>query len=80
VPHRSNQSGTFLRVSQIIGDPKADPPIEPIIPVGRSTWWKWCRDGRAPKSVKLSQRITAWRSADIAALVDSLNANKSRSE
>ena len=29
----------LLRIKQIIGDPKAEPPIEAIIPVSRSTWW-----------------------------------------
>ena len=64
----------FLRITQIIGDPDAEPPIPPLIPIGRSTWWQWVRDCKAPKPVKLSIRTTAWRSADIDALIATLNA------
>ena len=72
---RTNQSeAAFLRIVQIIGNPAADPPIPPRIPIGRSTWWQWVRDGKAPKPVKLSTRTTAWRSADIDALIATLNA------
>ncbi len=60
----------FVRISQIIGDPKADPPIPPVIPVSRSTWWAGVRKGIYPKPVKLSIRCTAWRVADIRALIE----------
>ena len=59
----------FLRLPQIIGDPKANPPIPPIIPVGKSCWWAGVKSGRYPKGVKLSQRVTAWRVEDIRALI-----------
>jgi len=29
----------FLRLTQIIGNPKAKPPVLAIIPVSKSTWW-----------------------------------------
>ncbi len=61
----------FLRLSQIIGDPKAEPPVPPIIPVKKSCWWHGVRTGRFPKPVKLSPRITAWRVEDIKALIAS---------
>lgn len=64
----------FLRIAQIIGNPDAKPPIPAIFPIGRSTWWLWVRTKKAPAPVKLGARTTAWRSADIAALVESLNA------
>ena len=59
----------FVRLPNIIGDPKADPPIPPIIPVSKSTWWCGVRSGRYPKSVKLGPRITAWRVEDIIDLI-----------
>ena len=67
-------SAAFLRIAQIIGDPDANPPIPALIPIGRSSWWAWVRIGKAPKPVKLSARTTAWRSADIDALIATLNA------
>lgn len=63
---------SLLRLPQIIGDPKAKPPIFAIIPVSKSNWWASCRDGRYPPSVKLSALITCWRATDIARLVATL--------
>lgn len=60
----------FVRLSQIVGNPKADPPIPPIYPVSASTWWAGVRVGRFPKPVKLGPRTTAWRVQDIRALIE----------
>ncbi|MDP3664453.1 MAG: AlpA family phage regulatory protein [Nitrosomonas sp.] len=60
----------FLRLPQIIGNPKAEPPVPPIIPVCKSTWWAGIKSGRYPKPVKLGSRITAWRVEDIRALIE----------
>ena len=59
----------FVRLTHIIGDAKADPPIPAIIPVSKSTWWAGVKSGRYPKSVKLGPRITAWRVEDIRELI-----------
>jgi len=61
----------FLRLTQIIGNPKAKPPIPAIIPVSKSTWWQGVKVGRYPQPVRsLGQRITAWRAEDIRALIE----------
>lgn len=60
----------FLRLRSIIGNPKANPPVPPLIPVGRATWWAGVAAGRYPKPVKLGQRCTAWRVEDIRALIE----------
>ena len=63
----------FVRLPQIIGDKKAEPPIPAIIPVGKSTWWAGVRNGRYPAAVKtLGPRITAWRVEDIRDLINEL--------
>lgn len=62
----------FLRLTQIIGNLKAEPTIPPIIPVSKSTWWAGIKSGRYPKPVKLGSRITAWRVEDIRALIDAI--------
>lgn len=59
----------FLRIKQIIGDPTAEPPIPPIIPVKKSCWWQMVKDGRAPQPVKLGPRVTAWRVDQIRAMI-----------
>jgi hypothetical protein len=62
----------FLRLWHIIGDPKANPPIPPVIPVSKSTWWAGCNSGRFPQPVRtLGRRITAWRAEDIHKLIRS---------
>jgi prophage regulatory protein len=60
----------YVRLSQIVGNPKAKPPIPAIIPVSKSTWWAGVKTGRFPKSVKLGPRITVWRVEDIRALIN----------
>ncbi|MFA7059200.1 MAG: AlpA family phage regulatory protein [Pedobacter sp.] len=59
----------FVRLPNIIGDAKADPPIPPIIPVSKSTWWAGVKSGRYPQCVKLGPRITAWRVESIRELI-----------
>ena len=66
----------FVRVKQIIGDPKAHPPIPAVIPVGRSTWWAGVKSGRYPQSIKLGPRTTAWRVEDIRRLIDEAGRNQ----
>ncbi len=64
-----NHKMGFLRLSQIIVNYKTFPPILPIIPVSKSTWWAAVKSGRFPKPLKLGTRITVWRVEDIQALL-----------
>ncbi|WP_426195056.1 helix-turn-helix transcriptional regulator [Massilia sp. DWR3-1-1] len=61
----------FLRLPQLLGNPKANPPTPPLIPVGRSTWLAGVRSGRFPAAVKLSPGINAWKVEDIKNLIAS---------
>lgn len=36
-----------------------------IVPVSSATWRRWVKDGKAPKPVKLSERVTVWRVGDV---------------
>lgn len=67
--HQLPETG-YLRLWQIIGDPEAEPPVPPVIPVSKSTWWEGVRSGRFSKPVKLGPRISAWRVEYIRALLD----------
>lgn len=60
----------LLRLWQIIGDPKANPPVPPMIPVGKSCWWEGVRTGRFPAPVKIG-RCTFWRLKDVLDLIES---------
>ena len=64
----------YLRLPQIIGNPKADPPIPAIIPVSKSSWWAGVKSGRYPRAVRLGPRTTAWRVESIRALIASASA------
>ena len=59
----------FLRLRQILGDPKSEPPLSPLIPVSKSTWWSGVKTGRFPKPVKLGPKSTGWRVEDIKQLI-----------
>lgn len=71
--HHLPETG-FLRLPQILGDKKANPPIPPIISVSKSTWWAGIKTGRYPKPVKIGARCTAWRIEDIRAYIESVGA------
>ncbi len=36
-----------------------------LIPVSRSTLWRWVKARLFPAPIKLSERVTAWRAEDI---------------
>ena len=59
----------LLRLPAILGDKNAEPPVPALVPVAKSTWWKWVAAGIAPAPVRLGPRAVAWRSEDIAAFV-----------
>ena len=49
------------------------PMILALIPVSKSTFWAKVKTGEFPPPYKLSQNITAWRTEDIRALIDSFS-------
>ena len=52
----------LLRIKQVLR----------FVPVSRSNWWGGVKDGRFPRPVKLSARVTCWKAEDIRKLVDGL--------
>lgn len=72
--HKLPETG-YVRLPQIIGNPKAKSPIPPVIPVSKSTWWSGVKSGRYPQPVRsLGRRITVWRVEDIRALIERTSA------
>jgi hypothetical protein len=70
--HRLPETG-FLRLSQIIGNPKANPPTPPLIPIGRTTFLNKVKSKDFPQPVRtLGERTTAWKVEDIRALIERL--------
>lgn len=59
---------SLLRIRQLIGDPKADPPSPALVNVSKSTLWSWAASG-----VITPIRIggaTFFRAADVLRLAD----------
>jgi prophage regulatory protein len=63
------QQNSFLRIRDICGDRNANPPIPPLIPIARSSWWQGVKTGRFPQPIKLGPKTTVWRASDIQALI-----------
>ncbi len=49
------------------------PQITERLGISRSLWWRWTKEGHAPKGIKLSPRVTCWRESDIEKLIASLS-------
>ena len=66
----------YLRLSQIIGNKKAEPPVPAIIPVCASTWWNGVKKGVYPAPVKLGPNTTAWSVNSIRELMERIDAQE----
>lgn len=62
----------FLRLPNIIDDPKATPPIPALIPISKSKLWADVKAKRFPAPVKLRERVSAWRVEDIRTYINNL--------
>jgi len=65
----------FLRLAQIIGNQKATPPVPPIFPISRTSWFNGVKSGKFPKPIKLGERTVAWKVEDIRDLIERMGAN-----
>ncbi|NCC04447.1 MAG: AlpA family phage regulatory protein [Proteobacteria bacterium] len=45
--------------------------------VGKSTIWRWCKQGTFPRPIKLSERVSRWRPEDVAAVIMHFEATRS---
>jgi prophage regulatory protein len=60
----------YLRLNQIVGDKKQNPPIPPLIPISQASWWRGVKSGKYPPAIKLGPRTTVWRAEDVMALIE----------
>lgn len=63
---RTYPAGALVRASDICRDPKTGAPG--LLPINRSTWWKWVKDGKAPAGRKLGLNTTVWPVEQVLAL------------
>lgn len=65
----------YVRLKQILGDKKSDPPVPPVVPVSKSTWWEGIRKGRFPEPCyPFGPRIACWDVRKIRNLIESTEA------
>lgn len=57
--HPTQTREGFLRLPQVLN----------LVPVSRSTLWQRVKEGRFPQPIKLSERVTVWRAADVLAFI-----------
>lgn len=48
------------------------PAVLQQVQVGKSTWWAWCKQGYAPKPVKLGKRVSCWKASEIQAFIEQI--------
>ena len=60
---------SLLRIRQIIGDPKASPPIPALVSCSKSTWWAWSASGVVGAPIRIGG-ATFWRASDVLRLAD----------
>ena len=39
--------------------------VSELVGIGKSTVWAWVKEGKFPKPVKLSDRVTVWRESEV---------------
>ena len=61
----------WLRLHHIIGDAEASPPVPALVPVSKSTIYRWIRDGVFPAPVKPTSATSLWRAAQVLETLES---------
>ena len=56
----NNSPDPLLRLTDIIGDPKSDPPVPAMVPVSKSTIYRLVKARRFPAPIKPSPSISLW--------------------
>jgi len=56
-------SESYFRISQLAST-KEKPGLFPVTAV---TIWRWARDGRFPKPIRLSNKVTVWDAQEVRA-------------
>lgn len=65
----------LIRIKEIVGDKKADPPKPGLLPIGKSQFYAGIKAGKYPKPIKMGPRTSCWRLSTILALIEQMAQN-----
>ena len=71
-PRPAMQTLAYYRIWQIWGTNKAIPPVEPLLPISRTSFYNGIKSKIYPAPVRLSARVRAWRVEDIRKLLEAM--------
>jgi prophage regulatory protein len=57
---QSNREERFIRLPEVVRR----------CGVAKSSIWLWAREGKFPKPLKISERVTVWRESEVAAWIE----------
>jgi prophage regulatory protein len=58
-------SQRFIRISELASTPTK----QGRLPVSPATIWRWTREGRFPKPIKLGASVTVWDAVEVEAFI-----------
>jgi predicted DNA-binding transcriptional regulator AlpA len=61
---------SLVRVSQIVQ----------MIPISEATWWRWVREGKVKRGIKLGANVTVWKLTDVREFIETLAAESEPQE
>jgi len=67
----TDNQNCLIRLNDIIGPTEINGGM-PLISISRSGWLTGVREGRFPKPLKLSPKVTVWKLSDIQKLISDL--------
>ena len=59
-----------------IADLATTPKKTGMLPVSPATIWRWVRDGKFPKPIKLGTCVTGWHAYEIDAFIEACNSKE----
>ena len=63
-PTKTHNDKNLVKLLPLQGMSRAK-DILPFLPFSRTTLHEWSRDGRFPKSIRLSPTIVAWKNSEV---------------
>ncbi|KRG34824.1 MULTISPECIES: AlpA family transcriptional regulator [unclassified Psychrobacter] len=75
-PTKTHNDKDLVKLLPLQGMSRAK-DILPLLPFSRTTLHEWSRDGRFPKSIRLSPTIVAWKNSEVLDWLNNYTSNTS---